>query len=119
MSTEEVPAGAPATRGAPVPAAVAAWCLDAPGAADARRAATPAHLRWVATVIDRIALAGPLYDAHGRRMIGSLYVWRTASVEEARAWLATDPFHAAGVWDRIELRPFLPAAGEYVGGMGW
>jgi uncharacterized protein YciI len=119
VSTEERAGDAPQSRAVRAPATVAAWCLDAPGAAAARRAATPAHLRWVETVVDRIALAGPIYDADGRHMIGSLYVWRTANVEEARAWLASDPFHAAGVWDRIDLRPFLPAAGQYVGGIGW
>jgi hypothetical protein len=26
---------------------------------------------------------------------------------------------AAGLWDRIEFRPFLPAAGDLVGGTTW
>ena len=38
---------------------------------------------------------------------------------QARAWLESDPYFAAGFWARIEYRPFLPAAGDLVGGTAW
>jgi hypothetical protein len=98
---------------------VAVVCLDAPDSHAARRGATPAHLRWVESMLDHIALAGPLYSEDGARMIGSLYVFRTSSLAQARAWLESDPFYAAGFWAEVQLRPFLPAAGELVGGKFW
>jgi uncharacterized protein YciI len=48
---------------------------------------TPARLRWVKSMLGHIALAGPHYSDDGERMIGSLYVFKTASLAEARAWL--------------------------------
>jgi uncharacterized protein YciI len=109
-------AAAPRT---PRPTTIAALCHDRAESQAARAGATPAHLRWVESMLGHIALAGPLYSDDGRRMIGSLYVFRTGSLEQARAWLETDPFYAAGLWEKIELRPFLPAAGDLVGGTTW
>lgn len=108
-----------AGRRLPPPAAVAVYCLDRADAAAVRRAVTGAHLRWVESMLAHIAVAGPLYSEDGARMIGSLYVFRTASLEQARAWLEGDPFRAAGLWQTVEFRPFLPAAGLWVGGRTW
>jgi uncharacterized protein YciI len=52
-------------------------------------------------------------------MIGSPFVFRTDSLEQARDWLATEPYCAAGFREKIEYRPFLPAAGDLVGGTTW
>ena len=118
MSGLPSPVATPGRRSL-VPGTVVVVCLDAPESQAARKAATPAHLLWVESMLDRIALAGPLYSDDGARMIGSLYVFKTDSLAEARAWLESDPFHAAGVWADVRLRPFLPAAGERVGGKVW
>jgi len=37
---------------------------------------------------------------------GSLVVARFDSLEEAQAWAAADPYQAAGVYARVEVRPF-------------
>jgi uncharacterized protein YciI len=52
-------------------------------------------------------------------MIGSLYVFKTGSLDDARRWLEADPYFAAGFWQSIDYRPFLPAAGDFVGGTIW
>lgn len=101
------------------PSTVAVYCLDGPDSQPARKAAAQAHLRWVEAMLDRIALAGPLYSDDGSRMTGSLYVFKTTSLEQARAWLESDPYFAARFWTSIEYRPFLPAAGGLVGGTVW
>ena len=98
---------------------VAVLCHDASDVLPKRKAAAAAHLRWVESMLSRIALAGPLYSEDGSHMIGSLYVFRTTSLEQARTWLETDPYFAAQIWSRIEYRPFLPAAGDLVGGTVW
>jgi hypothetical protein len=107
------------TRRAFVPTHVAVYCRDRPDSQAARRAAAQDHLRYVEGILDRIALAGPLFSDDGAQMIGSLYVFSTSSVAEARRWLEADPYFAAGFWASVEYRPFLPAAGAFVGGTIW
>jgi hypothetical protein len=101
------------------PTAVAVLCHDGPDSGPQRKAAAQAHLRWVESMLANIAVAGPLYSDDGSRMIGSLYVFKTTRIEQARAWLETDPYFAAQFWATIEYRPFLPAAGDLVGGTVW
>jgi uncharacterized protein YciI len=101
------------------PTTVTVICHDRHDSQAARSAASAAHLHWVQSMLEHIALAGPLYSHDGRRMVGSLYVFRTTSEAQARAWLESDPYFAAGFWAAIEVRPFLPAAGQLVGGTIW
>ena len=70
-----------------VPTHVAVICHDGPDSQAARKAAAQDHLRYVQTVLDHLALAGPLFSPDGQRMIGSLYVFKTGSLDEARRWL--------------------------------
>jgi hypothetical protein len=101
------------------PSLVAAICHDGPDSHPARKAAAQAHLRYVESILDRLALAGPLYDAAGERMVGSIYLFKTVDIVEARRLLEADPYFAARFWRSIEFLPFLPAAGELVGGTTW
>jgi uncharacterized protein YciI len=102
-----------------VPTHVAVICRDGPDSQVARKAAAPDHLRYVQTILERLALAGPLFSPDGQRMVGSLYVFKTGSLDEARQWLEADPYFAARFWQSIDYRPFLPAAGDFVGGTIW
>jgi uncharacterized protein YciI len=101
------------------PTTIAVVCRDEPDALPKRKAAAQAHLRWVESMLANIALAGPMYSDDGSRMTGSLYVFKTTSLEQARAWLESDPYFAARFWSSIDYRPFLPAAGALVGGTVW
>ena len=101
------------------PTTVAVYCLDGPESLPKRKAAAQAHLRWIESMLEHIAVAGPLYSGDGSRMTGSLYVFKTTSLEQARAWLESDPYFAQQFWSSIEYRPFLPAAGGLVGGTVW
>lgn len=101
------------------PSHVAVYCRDRPDSQGARKAAAQAHLRYVDSILGHIALAGPLFTEDGLSMTGSFYVFRTTNLDEARRWLEADPYFAAGFWATVEYRPFLPAAGEFVGGTIW
>ena len=101
------------------PTHVAVICHDVPDSQAARKAAAQDHLRYIQAILDRLALAGPLFSPDGQRMIGSLYVFKTGNLDEARRWLEADPYFAAGFWQSIDHRPFLPAAGDFVGGTIW
>jgi uncharacterized protein YciI len=98
---------------------VAVICHDGPDAAARRKAASPAHMQYVESILDRLLLAGPLFDDPGATMIGSLYVFKTDSLPEARRLLEADPYYQAGFWKTVEFRPTLPAAGDCVGGRIW
>jgi uncharacterized protein len=49
----------------------------------------------------KVILAGPLTDG-----AGSLIVIEAASLEEAKAFVAEDPYVAQGVFARYEIHPF-------------
>jgi uncharacterized protein YciI len=50
----------------------------------------------------RVVLAGPMTDH-----IGSLIVIEANSREEAEEFVKQDPYTAFGVFDRVEIHPFL------------
>jgi uncharacterized protein len=96
--------------------AITAW--DGPGAEAKRTALRDAHFAHFETIMDKIAIAGPLKTESGG-FAGSLVVVKAADMAEAEAILKSDPYFAGGVWDRWEIHPFLAAAGEWVGGKTW
>ena len=92
--------------------------LDGPGGADKRSVHLAAHLAHVEARIDRYFVAGPLNDAQGQA-IGSLLVVEANDEDDACAFLAEDPYAAAGLWGTIHVAAFAAAAGTAVGGVTW
>lgn len=96
--------------------AIYAW--DACGSAAKGKTAQSAHLDHVEINIGKIAVAGPIKDAGGQS-IGSTFILKIAPVAEAEVLFRADPYFGAGVWERWEIHPFTPAAGEWIGGKIW
>jgi uncharacterized protein len=96
--------------------AIIAW--DGPNSAELRAAANADHFAHIETIMDKIAIAGPLKDDEGQN-IGSMLVLKAESVDEAEAIMKSDPYFKAGVWARWDVRAFLPAAGNWIGGKIW
>ena len=78
-----------------------------------RMAARPAHLARLQALrdADRLLVAGPCpavdaEDPGPAGFSGSLVIAEFASLEEARAWADADPYVEAGVYARVEVRPF-------------
>lgn len=78
-----------------------------------RQAARPEHLARLHALRDegRLLLAGPCpaidaEDPGPAGFSGSLVVARFDSLEAARAWADADPYRAAGVYTRVDVRPF-------------
>lgn len=89
---------------------------DHPASLAARRAARPAHLQRLQALLDegRLLLAGPFpgidaADPGPAGFSGSLIVAEFADLAAARAWADTDPYVAAGVYARVDVRPFVRA----------
>ena len=87
---------------------------DAPNSLPGRRAARAAHLARVTQLRDqgRLVLAGPhprldTSDPGEAGYSGSLIVAEFASLADAEAWAAADPYVAAGVWVEANVKPFV------------
>ena len=92
--------------------AIYAW--DTPDSAAKCKTTQPAHFDHVEIDIKKIAVAGPIKDARGQS-ICSIFSLKIASVAEVEALLRADPYFGAGVWERWEIHPFIPVAGEWIG----
>ena len=86
---------------------------DVEGSADQRKAAREAHIgRLVALKArGRLILAGPhpaidAADPGPAGFTGSLVVAEFDSQEAAQAWADEDPYVAAGVYQRMTVKPF-------------
>jgi uncharacterized protein YciI len=78
-----------------------------------RLQARPEHLARLTALRDqgRLLLAGPCpaidaEDPGPAGFSGSVVIAEFESLEAARAWGQADPYVAAGVYQRVEVRPF-------------
>ena len=84
-------------------------CIDRAGRLEARKAAREAHLAHIqASGADK--LAGPMLDEAGE-MAGSLIIIEADDLASAKAFSAGDPYLKAGVFERVDIRPFRLAIG--------
>ncbi len=92
----------------------AIFATDMANSLEQRMAARPAHLERLQSLQDqgRLILAGPTpaidSPAPGEAgFTGSLVVAEFASLQEAQSWADADPYVAAGVYESVQVRPFL------------
>jgi len=78
-----------------------------------RLAARPEHLARLVALRDagRLLLAGPCpaidsEDPGPAGFSGSVVIAEFESLDAARAWAGADPYVGAGVYQRVEVRPF-------------
>ncbi|MDD2741669.1 MAG: YciI family protein [Rhodocyclaceae bacterium] len=86
---------------------------DRPGTLEQRLAARPEHVARLQTLQAeaRLILAGPCPaidspDPGPAGFSGSLIVAEFASLAAAKTWADADPYIAAGVYERITIKPF-------------
>lgn len=92
---------------------------DRSGTLDQRMAARPAHVERLQALQAeaRLILAGPCPaidspDPGPAGFSGSIIVAEFASLDAAQAWADADPYVAAGVYEKVTVKPFkkvLPA----------
>lgn len=89
------------------------YCEDAPNVLEKRKSIRPAH--WARLQIlsaeKRLLAAGPLLDKDGDNPFvtgihGSLIIAKFNSLDEAKEWIAADPFVTAEVYQRVTVKPF-------------
>jgi uncharacterized protein YciI len=88
---------------------------DGPDVLSRRQGARADHLARLAALRDegRLLLAGPCpaidaEDPGPAGFSGSIVIAAFASLEAARNWADADPYVAAGVYARVDVRPFKP-----------
>lgn len=81
--------------------------LDRPGAVGDRLAHYDAHKAYLADAPVKTVISGPLLAEDGETMIGSLFLFEADTVEAVERFNAADPFAKAGIWERVEIHPFL------------
>ncbi|QMW22537.1 YciI family protein [Sandaracinobacteroides saxicola] len=95
-------------------------CQDDGGSAAVTQRATllQAHLAHVEANMAHYAVAGPLLDEAGR-VTGSLLILDVATLAEAEAVMAGDPYSHAPIWRSVTYARFRGVAGNWVGGAAW
>lgn len=87
--------------------------IDKPDSAALRREARPAHLERLRQLqrAGRLVLAGPMprIDAPSLEagVSGSLIVAEFDNLDAAQQWVDCDAYVEAGVYERVEVRPFI------------
>ena len=88
---------------------------DGTGVLERRLGARGAHLARLQALLDagRLLLAGPCpaidaEDPGPAGFSGSIVIAEFESLEAARAWADADPYIEAGVYVRVDVRPFRP-----------
>lgn len=87
--------------------------FDADDVLAGRLAARPSHVARLQALLDegRLLLAGPCpaidaEDPGPAGFSGSIVIAEFESLDAARAWADADPYVEAGVYARVEVRPF-------------
>jgi uncharacterized protein YciI len=89
---------------------------DTEGSLEARKAARPAHLERLQRLLDhgRLLVAGPMPnidspDPGPAGFSGSTVIAEFDSLDGARQWASSDPYVEAGVYEYVDVRPFIKA----------
>lgn len=77
-------------------------CIDKPDHLQTRLATRPAHGDYLKQT-GVVAQAGPFLNEAGE-MIGSLVILDVASLADAEAWAAADPYAKAGLFASVTIR---------------
>jgi uncharacterized protein YciI len=87
-------------------------CIDKPNALALRMATREAHFAYArAKPAGMIRLGGPFLDASGD-MAGSLIILEAEDLEAAWAFNRADPYTLAGLFERVDIRPWRATFGE-------
>jgi uncharacterized protein YciI len=87
---------------------------DKPDALATRVANYDAHKAFLSDTTPygvRIVLSGPLVADDGTTMIGSLFLVEAPDRAAVERFNRADPFHAAAVWDNVQITGFIRRQG--------
>jgi hypothetical protein len=88
--------------------------VDKPGALDTRLLKYDDHKAFLSDTSPfgiRIVMSGPLTADDGSTMIGSLFLVEAPDRAAVERFNSADPFHHAGVWERVTITGFIRRQG--------
>ena len=86
---------------------------DKPDSLDVRMTNRPAHLDYVAAQ-GCVVLAGPLLDENAEpKPRGSMLIVNVNERAAAEAFAAHDPYALAGLFAKVDIKPWMPAVGPW------
>jgi len=89
-------------------------CFDKPDSLEIRMATRPTHLDHLASLGENLLLAGPMMQSEDEmKPMGSLVLIDVENVAAAEAFAANDPYAAAGLFERVVVRPYVAAVGNW------
>ena len=87
--------------------------FDKPGALELRMQVRPVHLEYLQGRATQIRVGGALLNEDDQPM-GSLLIIEAADRAAAEAFAAGDPYRKEGVFEKVEIRPWRAALGDWV-----
>lgn len=102
----------PTNQATAIPMYFALICTDKSDGMPIRLANRPAHIEWLKAAGSRIPVAGPFLTEDGQAMTGSLLILDVENEVEARELAAQDPYAQAGLFARVELKPWRWVIGK-------
>ena len=88
--------------------------FDRAGALAKREANYEAHKAFLAdTSVHGVSMvmSGPLVADDGKTMVGSLMILEASDRAAVEAFNRADPFHAAGIWEKVDITAFVRGQG--------
>lgn len=82
-------------------------CADKPNHLSLRMETRPPHLEWLngLNAAGTLKIAGPFLDAEGK-LCGSMLLIKADDIEAAKAIAAQDPYAKAGLFEKVEIKPY-------------
>jgi len=87
----------------------AVFATDKPGMRAVRERVRPAHRAYLRAASGHrvfVRLGGPMLDGQGEAMNGTLLVIEAEHIEDVEHFLRNDPYTHAGLFERVEIRPW-------------
>jgi uncharacterized protein len=80
------------------------FCVDKPGSAAIRDEHLGAHRAYLARNAERLFFSGPHLSDDGTSQVGSVFIVKGESREEAEAFLHGEDLYRAGVFESVTIR---------------
>lgn len=87
--------------------------FDKPGMLETRLTARPEHLDYLKSLGDRIKVGGGMLN-EDEQPLGSLLIVEADDRDAVAVLLRDDPYSKAGVFERVDIRPWRPALGSWL-----
>ena len=79
-------------------------CTDKPGAAPMREQHLDSHRKYLASQADRLFFSGPQMTDDGAQQIGSVFMVKADSREDALRFIEGEDLYRAGVFESVVIR---------------